>query len=147
MVETPDMFFGHVREICDRKKSANMIFGFNTDIRVQGTVYHVQTEVREQERRLESQVFVSGRCIGKRSAPADSRRGRRTRKRSRSWRGRSTAGWWRRFAKALWTTCWPRKRREEMVVQFLGSQRISGMRTWFFVFEFSLADTLRHRRR
>lgn len=46
-----------------------MIFGFNTDIRVQGTVYHVQTEVREQERRLESQVFVSGRCIGVRSAP------------------------------------------------------------------------------
>ena len=62
------MFFGHVRRICDRKKIATMIFGFNTDIRVQGTVYHVQTEVREQERRLESQIFVSGRCIGKRSA-------------------------------------------------------------------------------
>jgi hypothetical protein len=45
-----------------------MIFGFNTDIRSRGTVYHVQTEVREQETRLESQVFVSGRCIGKRSA-------------------------------------------------------------------------------
>ena len=45
-----------------------MIFGFNTDIKVQDTVYHVQTEVCEQERRLESQVFVSGRCIGKRSA-------------------------------------------------------------------------------
>ena len=44
-----------------------MIFGFNTDIKADGTVYHVQTEVREQERRLESQVFVSGRCIGKRS--------------------------------------------------------------------------------
>jgi hypothetical protein len=44
-----------------------MIFGFNTDIKAQQTVYHVQTEVREQERRLESQVFVSGRCIGKRS--------------------------------------------------------------------------------
>jgi hypothetical protein len=44
-----------------------MIFGFNTDIRAQGTVYHVQTEVRENEKRLESQVFVSGRCIGKRS--------------------------------------------------------------------------------
>jgi hypothetical protein len=43
------------------------IFGFNTDIRVDETVYHVQTEVRAQERRLESQVFVSGRCIGKRS--------------------------------------------------------------------------------
>jgi hypothetical protein len=45
-----------------------MIFGFNTDIKAENTVYHVQTEVREQERRLESQVFVSGRCIGKRSA-------------------------------------------------------------------------------
>jgi hypothetical protein len=45
-----------------------MIFGFNTDIKTDTTVYHVQTEVREQERRLESQVFVSGRCIGKRSA-------------------------------------------------------------------------------
>ncbi len=44
-----------------------MIFGFNTDIRAQGTVYHVQTEVREREQCLESQVFVSGRCIGKRS--------------------------------------------------------------------------------
>lgn len=42
------------------------IFGFNTDIKVDETVYHVQTEVRQQERRLESQVFVSGRCIGKR---------------------------------------------------------------------------------
>ncbi len=50
-----------------------MIFGFNTDIKVQATVYHVQTELREHEHRLESQVFVSGRCIGKRSAalPAD----------------------------------------------------------------------------
>jgi hypothetical protein len=46
-----------------------MIFGFNTDIKAQQTVYHVQTEVRQQERRLESQVFVSGRCIGKRSTP------------------------------------------------------------------------------
>jgi hypothetical protein len=45
-----------------------MIFGFNTDIKAEGTVYHVQTEVRETERRLESQVFVSGRCIGKRAA-------------------------------------------------------------------------------
>ncbi|MDR3764371.1 MAG: hypothetical protein P4M01_09775 [Acidobacteriota bacterium] len=43
------------------------IFGFNTDVRVEETVYHIQTEVRSQERRLESQVFVSGRCIGKRS--------------------------------------------------------------------------------
>jgi hypothetical protein len=46
----------------------SMIFGFNTDIAEAGTVYHVQTEVREQEPRLESQIFVRGRCIGKRAA-------------------------------------------------------------------------------
>lgn len=45
-----------------------MIFGFNTDTKAEDTVYHIQTEVREHERRLESQVFVSGRCIGIRSA-------------------------------------------------------------------------------
>lgn len=45
------------------------IFGFNTDVRVAETVYHIQTEVRSQEWRLESQVYVSGRCIGKRSVP------------------------------------------------------------------------------
>lgn len=50
------------------ERPGRMIFGFNTDIKVAETIYHVQTEVREQERRLESQVFVSGRCIGKRSA-------------------------------------------------------------------------------
>jgi hypothetical protein len=57
-------FAGGVRQ----KEFVNMIFGFNTDIKSQGTVYHVQTEVREQEHRLESQVFVRGRCVGKRSA-------------------------------------------------------------------------------
>lgn len=46
----------------------NMIFGFNTDVKAEGTVYHVQTEVHEHGRRLESQIFVSGRCIGKRSS-------------------------------------------------------------------------------
>lgn len=44
-----------------------MIFGFNTDIAASGTVYHVQTEVRDQQPRLESQIFVRGRCIGKRA--------------------------------------------------------------------------------
>jgi hypothetical protein len=43
-----------------------MIFGFNTDVAALGTVYHVQTEAREQPPRLESQVFERGRCIGKR---------------------------------------------------------------------------------
>lgn len=45
-----------------------MIFGFNTDIAAVDKVYHVQTEVREQEPRIESQIFVRGRCIGKRAA-------------------------------------------------------------------------------
>ena len=40
-----------------------MIFGFNTDINLESTVYHVQTELRGQS--LESQVYVAGRCIGK----------------------------------------------------------------------------------
>jgi ribosomal protein L22 len=44
-----------------------MIFGFNTDIKHQETVYHVQSEARESERLLQTQVFVKGRCIGKRA--------------------------------------------------------------------------------
>ena len=44
-----------------------MIFGFNTDIKHQETVYHVQSEAREGEQLLQTQVFVRGRCIGKRA--------------------------------------------------------------------------------
>ena len=44
-----------------------MIFGFNTDIKHADTVYHVQTEARENERVLETQVFVRGHCIGTRA--------------------------------------------------------------------------------
>jgi hypothetical protein len=44
-----------------------MIFGFNTDIKHQDTVYHVQSEARESEQLLQTQVFVKGRCIGKRA--------------------------------------------------------------------------------
>jgi len=44
-----------------------MIFGFNTDIRHEDTVYHVQSEAREGEQLLQTQVFVRGRCIGKRA--------------------------------------------------------------------------------
>ena len=80
-----------------------MIFGFNTDIAAEGTVYHVQTEVREQESRLESQVFVRGRCIGKRAVVAASRTP--PRRKFRSWRGLSTAGLWKRCAAVLWTMC------------------------------------------
>lgn len=46
-----------------------MIFGFNTDIRHEDTVYHVQSEARESEQLLQTQVFVQGRCIGKRAIP------------------------------------------------------------------------------
>jgi hypothetical protein len=46
-----------------------MIFGFNTDIRHEDTVYHVQSEAREAEQLLQTQVFVRGRCIGKRAIP------------------------------------------------------------------------------
>jgi len=44
-----------------------MIFGFNTDIRHDDTVYHVQSEAREGDQLLQTQVFVRGRCIGKRA--------------------------------------------------------------------------------
>lgn len=44
-----------------------MIFGFNTDIKHGDTVYHVQSEARQAEKLLQTQVFVRGRCIGKRA--------------------------------------------------------------------------------
>ncbi len=47
-----------------------MIFGFNSDVQHGAVVYHVQTELRQNETRqneraLETQVFVQGRCAGK----------------------------------------------------------------------------------
>ncbi len=44
-----------------------MIFGFNTDVKHDDTIYHVQSEAREGELLLQSQVFVRGRCIGKKA--------------------------------------------------------------------------------
>jgi hypothetical protein len=44
-----------------------MIFGFNTDVKHGDTIYHVQSEAREGELKLQTQVFVRGRCIGKRA--------------------------------------------------------------------------------
>jgi hypothetical protein len=44
-----------------------MIFGFNTDVKHSDTVYHVQSEAREHELLLQTQVFVRGRCVGKRA--------------------------------------------------------------------------------
>ena len=44
-----------------------MVFGFNTDVKHQDTIYHVQSEAREGDLLLQTQVFVRGRCIGKRA--------------------------------------------------------------------------------
>src|SRR5258708_10239325 len=44
-----------------------MIFGFKTDAKNGDTSYHVQREARESEKRLQTQVFVRGRCIGKKA--------------------------------------------------------------------------------
>jgi hypothetical protein len=44
-----------------------MIFGFNTDVKHGDTIYHVQSEARENEHLLQTQVFVRGRCVGKKA--------------------------------------------------------------------------------
>jgi hypothetical protein len=44
-----------------------MIFGFNTDVKHVDTIYHVQSEARENEKLLQTQVFVRGRCVGKKA--------------------------------------------------------------------------------
>lgn len=49
-----------------------MVFGYNTEIRLGDTLYHVQSEARGCEPLLETQVFVKGRCISKRSIQAGS---------------------------------------------------------------------------
>jgi hypothetical protein len=48
-----------------------VIFGYNTEIRLGDTLYHVQSEVRDGERLLETEVFVKGHCISKRSTPSE----------------------------------------------------------------------------
>jgi len=48
-----------------------MIFGFNTAVTYGKAVYQVQSEPRERERVLETQVFVGGRCIGRRATSYD----------------------------------------------------------------------------
>lgn len=42
-----------------------MIFGFNTDVKHDQTVYHVQSEARKADLLLQTMVFVQGHCIGK----------------------------------------------------------------------------------
>src|SRR6202051_2062353 len=44
-----------------------MIFGFNTDVKHMDTIYHGQSEARESEKLLQTQVFVRGMCIGKKA--------------------------------------------------------------------------------
>lgn len=44
------------------------IFGFNTDVKIGETVYHVQSEAREADMLLQTLVFVKGQCVGKRVA-------------------------------------------------------------------------------
>jgi hypothetical protein len=42
-----------------------MIFGFNTEVKYGDTVYHIQSEVRQKDQLLQTQVFIKGRCVGK----------------------------------------------------------------------------------
>jgi len=46
-----------------------MIFGFNSDVKLGDTVYHLQSEVRQRDRCLQTQVFAGGRCLSTRSVP------------------------------------------------------------------------------
>jgi hypothetical protein len=48
-----------------------MIFGFNSAVQHGDTLYQVQSEPRDRERLLETQVFVGGRCIGTRATSYD----------------------------------------------------------------------------
>jgi hypothetical protein len=43
------------------------IFGFNTEVKNGDTVYHVQSEARQRQQLLQTQVFVRGRILGKRA--------------------------------------------------------------------------------
>jgi hypothetical protein len=44
-----------------------VIFGYNSEVRVGDTVYHVQSELCGGEL-LDTQVFVGGRCLAKRAS-------------------------------------------------------------------------------
>ncbi len=52
----------------EKQRPLSQIFGFNTDTKVGDTVYHVQSEARENDLLLQTQVFVKGHCIGKRAS-------------------------------------------------------------------------------
>jgi hypothetical protein len=122
MISTPDLFLCHARGFAAERNPATMIFGFNTDTKVDDTVYHVQTEVRESERLLESQVFVSGRCIGKRSATlppgAAEEEIQELARAQHRWVVEAVR-------EGFVADVMNQEANEELAVQFLGSQRIS----------------------
>jgi hypothetical protein len=43
------------------------IFGFNTDVKLEDSTYHVQSEARQADLLLQTMVFVKGQCVGKRT--------------------------------------------------------------------------------
>src|SRR5207244_13163095 len=49
------------------RKTETMIFASNADVKHGDTVYHGQSEARQSEFLFQTQVFVRGRCIGKRA--------------------------------------------------------------------------------
>jgi hypothetical protein len=44
------------------------IFGFNTDVKHNDTIYHVQTEAHPSDLLVQTLVFIKGQCVGKRTA-------------------------------------------------------------------------------
>ncbi|HET9695232.1 MAG TPA: hypothetical protein VFP40_00115, partial [Terriglobales bacterium] len=55
-------------ELFDVHAKGQMIFGFNTDVKHEDTVYHVQSEAHPSTQTLLTTIFVQGRCVGKKSA-------------------------------------------------------------------------------
>src|SRR5215471_4530922 len=43
------------------------IFGFNTDVKHNDTIYHVQSEAHPGNLLVQTLVFVKGQCVGKRT--------------------------------------------------------------------------------
>jgi len=48
-----------------------MVTGFNTDIKYEGVVYHVQTEPRKKEAGIETLVYIRGAIIHKLTTPCE----------------------------------------------------------------------------
>lgn len=41
------------------------IFGYNTDVKHADTIYHVQSEARQNDLLLQTLIYVKGQCVGK----------------------------------------------------------------------------------